>query len=76
MKDTDDTTRLQPIFRSPYDNKYVAQVVYEQVDDREWIMYFIVGKRLDGLLEVSIYRLYKVFNNDCYYTVYKDQSSA
>ena len=76
MKDNDDTTRLQPTFRSPYDNKYVAQVVNEQVDERQWIMHFIVSKHLTGLLEVSIYRLYKVISNDCYYTVYKDQSSA
>ena len=55
---------------------YVAQVVYEQIDDRQWLIRLIVGKRLDGLLEVSIYRLYKVISNDCYYTVYKDQSSA
>lgn len=59
MKESDDTTRLQPMsISSPDDNMYVAQVVYEHLDDRQWLMRFIVGKHLDSVLKVSMYILY------------------
>ena len=54
MKDSDHTTRLQPMFSSP-DNMYVAQVVYEQQGDRQWLVHFIVAKHSNSLLEVSTY---------------------
>ena len=44
---------VSPDGRSYPDNKYVGQVVYEEVKNREWLMRFMVAKRLNALLEVS-----------------------
>ena len=44
---------VPPDDRSYPDNKYVGQVVYEEVKNREWLMRFMVAKRLNALLEVS-----------------------
>ena len=50
--DVNNTTSCQPL--SPQLDKYVAYVVYERLNKREWIMHFIVGKSLSHLLEMSI----------------------
>ena len=49
-----DTTR--PQLHSPSSNDtYTAQVVYQKRSDREWLMYFLVGKHChDALSKVSI----------------------
>ena len=52
MKNTDDTTRLQPSFSFP-DMMYVAQVVYEVKRQNQWLMRLIVVKHNEALLEVS-----------------------
>ena len=45
---------VPPDGRSYPDNKYVGQVVYEvKHHNREWLMRFMVAKRLCALLEVS-----------------------
>ena len=44
---------VPPDGRSYPDNKYAGQVVYEEVKNREWLMRFMVAKRLYALLEVS-----------------------
>ena len=54
VKDSDHTTRFQPMSSSP-DIMYVAQVVYEQQGDRQWLVHFIVAKHSNSLLEVSMY---------------------